>query len=132
MRPDEFGPDCPGRVVRSVGGFWTYDPAPLPPALVYDEVLVEALSRADQALGELRSLGRLLPNSRLLIRPFMSREAVLSSKIEGTVTRLDQLRMYEAGPDSESPTADMAEVLNYVRALDYGLARLADGVPIGL
>ena len=99
MNPDEFLADAPGKVVRSTLGHWVYSPAPLPPVWNYGQRLAEVLSRADQSLGSLRSLGNLLPNPHLLIRPFIRREAVLSSRIEGTVTRLDQLLLYEAEPD---------------------------------
>jgi Fic family protein len=58
---------------------------------------VSTLSNADRALGELAGLGRTLPNPQLLIAPFISREAVLSSRIEGTQTDLTDLYAYEAG-----------------------------------
>lgn len=132
MKSEEFSASAPGKVVHSTLGHWVYSPDPLPPEWTYSRSLAGAISRADQALGALRSLGNLLPNPHLLIRPFIRREAILSSRIEGTVTRLDQLLMYEAEPDAGEPNDDLTEVLNYVAALDYGLSRLAEGVPIGL
>src|SRR5437879_4827651 len=78
---------APGRLIASPAGYWTYEPAPLPPDLHFDLGLVRQLSEADQALGELAGVGRRLPNPHLLIRPFIRREAVLSSRIEGTITR---------------------------------------------
>lgn len=94
---------------------------------------MQQLEQAGRSLGELAALGRLLPNALLLIRPFLKREAVLSSRIEGTVTRLDQLLLFEAQPDSPGEeNADVQEVLNYVRALDFGLDRLKQGMPLSL
>lgn len=59
--------------------------------------MVRTLSDADRALWELAGLGRTLPNPQLLIAPFIRREAVLSSRIEGTQTDLTDLYAYEAG-----------------------------------
>jgi Fic family protein len=87
--------------------------------------LVEGLSTADRALGELSGLGRSLPNPHLLIIPFTRREAVLSSRIEGTRASLSDLYTYEAIQLSMFAAApDVLEVYNYVRALEYGLDRL--------
>lgn len=112
MLPEDFAASAPGRVIRSVLGHWTFAPQPLPPSLSLDIPLVRQLSEADQALGQLAGVGRRLPNPHLLIRPFISREAVLSSRIEGTVTRLDQLFLFEAQPDEVHHPADAEEVLN--------------------
>jgi Fic family protein len=94
--------------------------------------LVNALSIADRALGELAGLGRALPNPHLLIRPLMRREAVLSSRIEGTRASLSDLYAYEAIQLSFFDlTSDVQEVHNYVRALEYGLGRLKT-LPVSL
>lgn len=95
--------------------------------------LILALSRADAALGELSGLGRQLPNPHLLIDPLVRREAVLSSRIEGTHATLTDIFLNEAGqPDQGSASsADVQEVLNYVRALQHGLARLGT-LPLSL
>ena len=90
------------------------------------------LSVADQALGELAGAGRRLTNPHLLIRPFIRREAVLSSKIEGTVTNLDQLFLFEAQPEELSYPSDAGEVRNYVRALEHGLETVRNGYPFSL
>jgi len=76
--------------------YWAFVPNPLPPHIEFDRALVSALSDADRALGELAGLGRTLPNPNLLIRPFIRREAVLSSRIEGTQADVADLYAYEA------------------------------------
>src|SRR4051794_16565260 len=119
----EFTSDAPGRLVTSPAGYWTFEPAPLPPGLHFDLGLVRQLSEADQALGELAGVGRRLPNPHLLIRPFIRREAVLSSRIEGTITRLDQLFLFEAEAEDVLHPADVAEVANYVLAQEDGVMR---------
>ena len=92
--------------------------------------MVSQLSRADRALGELSGIGRALPNPHLLILPFARREAVLSSRIEGTQASLSDLYAFEAAPRAEE-TGDVREVFNYVRALEFGLSRLKD-LPVSL
>jgi Fic family protein len=114
------------------GDYWAYVPNPLPPSLTWTSELVADLSAADQALGRLAGLGATLPNPHILIVPFMHREAVLSSQIEGTQASLSDLYAYEAMPLSlfDHP-ADVREVHNYVRALEYGLERLSS-LPLSL
>ncbi len=88
------------------------------------------LSRADAALSELGGGGRLMPNPHLFIAPYLRREAVLSSRIEGTRTNLDQLLKEEAAPRA-IPDADLREVQNYVVALEEGIALLGQ-LPLSL
>ena len=84
MNRQDFRAKDAGRVIQALGGYWAFVPAPLPPKLSYDDELVLALSQADAALSELSELGRHLPNPHLLIAQYIRREAVLSSRIEGT------------------------------------------------
>jgi Fic family protein len=93
---------------------------------------VLALSRADAALGELSGLSRHLPDPQLLIGPYIRQEAVLSSRIEGTVTTSAELLMDQAdGRSAGRENKDLREVSNHVTALEYGLSRLAD-LPLSL
>jgi Fic family protein len=107
-------------------------PNPLPPSFLWTPDLVAALSEADRALGELAGLGRSIPNPPLLIRPFIRREAVLSSRIEGTRASLSDLYAYEAAQLALfEPASDVREVYNYVRALEHGMTRMHD-LPLSL
>jgi len=125
MKPELFRDSPSGRAVRTPAGYWAFVPNPLPPPFPWTPTLVGALSEADRALGELAGFGRALPNPHLLIRPFVRREAVLSSRIEGTQASLSELYAYEAVQLALfEPTADVREVYNYVRALEHGLERL--------
>jgi Fic family protein len=129
MRTSDFSQEAPGRLVRTEQGYWAFVPDPLPPKLEFDWEVLRRLSAADQALGELRGVGRMLPNPHLLIRSFLRREAVSSSRIEGTVTDLQQLLVFEAEPSGNQERTDRLdaqEVSNYVQALEYGLARLKE------
>lgn len=111
-----------GQVGQGRTAYWAFVPHPLPPPLPLDLELVRVLSDADRALGELAGLGRTMPNPHLLIAPFMRREAVLSSRIEGTQTNITDLYAYEAGQlllpgvRPRPPEQEMREVANYVRA----------------
>ena len=132
MNPKDYR--CPeaGKLVRTPEGCWAFVPAPLPSELHYDTALTLALSRADAALSELAGLGRLLPNPHLLIAPYIRREAVLSSRIEGTRSSLSDILRDEAGSEvPESQAGDVREVRNYVTALEYGIQRLKS-LPLSL
>lgn len=120
-----------GRVLRTPGGYLAFVPAPLPPRLEFSPELVRLLSAADAALGELSGLGALLPNPHLLIAPYLRREAVSSSRIEGTRASLSDVLADEAGHVPEVPADDVREVRNYVVALEYGIGRL-DHLPLSL
>lgn len=120
-----------GRRVRGPGGYEAFVPAPLPPPLDWPPELATKLSEADRAIGQLAGEGRRLPNPHLLIRPFIRREAVLSSRIEGTQATLGELLAAEAGASFTRVPADLREVENYVAALEYGIWRL-DTFPLSL
>jgi len=121
LHPDELARRSPGRLVRVQEGAWAFVPGPLPPRLDVDAKLLRRTEIAARELGHLAGMARSLPNPHLLIRPFMSREAVLSSKIEGSQATLSDLLILEATP--AKGTAEAREVSDYVRALDFGLDR---------
>jgi len=142
MDPQRFEQSTAGRLIRARQAdveYWAFVPHPLPPLLDWgDKCLRLTLSQADHALGELAGLGRTLPNPHLLIAPFIRREAVLSSRIEGTRTSLGDLYAYEKGQSpppgvtEPPPEADTREVANYVRTLEFGLEQIGLGQPISL
>jgi hypothetical protein len=79
------------------GGYSAFVPAPLPPALDWTPRLIRVLSEADRVIGRLAGEGGRLPNPHVLMRLFVRREAVLSSKIGGTQATLGELLAAEAG-----------------------------------
>lgn len=138
MDVERFQRSPSGRLVKSGAGadaYWSFVPDPLPPELEYDRSLAALLAEASAALGRLAGLGRALVNPHILIRPFLRREAVASSRIEGTLSDVADLYAYEAGQRRATSNgvseADVRETLNYVHALEYGLARLSD-LPVSL
>jgi len=123
-----FAASAPGRLVPTIREQKAFVPNPLPPDLDIAPIQ-QTLSDADQKIGELRGIGRYIPNPYLLIRPLQRREAIASSNIEGTYTSLPELLMLESGVEDQPRTADTQEVLNYTRALRQGIERL-DQLPI--
>jgi Fic family protein len=115
-----------GRVVKSLTGYYAFVPNPLPPSLVWDNQLISCLSKADHILGMLSREGSRLPNPHLLMRPFIMREAVLSSKIEGTQATLGEILADQAGAHVDRSSDELQEVQNYIAALEYGIKRLRD------
>lgn len=120
-----------GKIITSSKGYKAFVPHPLLPALEWDNRVVGALSRADFLLGKLAREGSKLPNPHLLMRPFLTREAVLSSRIEGTHATIGEVLAHDAGIQVKQDPADLQEVENYITALEYGLQRL-DTLPLSL
>lgn len=132
VKDEDFAPEQRVHLVRSPDGIWAFSPPPIPRTIELSLALARDLSRADQALGELNGTGKHLPNPHLPISPYLRREAVLSSRIEGTQTGLAELFLLEAtGEPDGAPTPDAREVVNYVSALEWGLAELPR-LPISL
>src|SRR3989337_3721956 len=140
MNPERFKDSPSGRlwkVGQVEAAYWAFVPHRLPPALPTEKELLRILSDADRALGELAGLGRAMPNPHLLIGPFIRREALLSSRMEGTQADIADLYAYEAGKlplpgiKPSAPEADVREVRNYVVALEYGLERV-NTLPVSL
>ena len=120
----------PGRKLPQ-GSYSAFIPSPLPPVVEWTPRLIGLLSDADRLIGRLAGEGGRLPNPHILIRPFVQREAVLSSKIEGTQATLGELLAAEAGAVVERSPEDLREVSNYVVALEHGISRLKR-LPIGV
>ncbi len=112
-----------GEARRTSGrhGYVAYFPAPIPRAIDLRPATVALLGEAEAALGRLAGIGGLLPNPHLLIRPYVLREAVFSTRIEGTRASMADVFELEAG--GGEPNADVEEVLGYVDALSWGLAQ---------
>nr|WP_281048312.1 Fic family protein [Thermus thermophilus] len=134
VRPEEFAPQAPGKLLAIGRGVYAFLPDPLPPRLEWSLRLIALLDEARGALGELAGLLRQLPNPYLFIRPFIQKEAVLSSRIEGTQAGLLDVYALEAQvPLFPSPKLreDAQEVLNYIRALERGRELLQE-IPLSL
>ncbi|MGH2856421.1 MAG: Fic family protein [Solirubrobacteraceae bacterium] len=118
----EFPRTAFGEARRTVGahGYVAYFPAPLPRSFELPARLVPSLADAEAALGRLAGVGQLLPNPHLLIRPYLLREAVASTMIEGTQASLAEI--FELGAAGDRPNADVEEVLAYIDAMEWAVS----------
>ena len=115
-----------GRYLRQPTGYSAFIPEPLPPNPPVDvsNELQVLLSQADRALGRLDGSIQTLPNPDLFVFMYVRKEAVLSSQIEGTQSSLQDVLAAEAKVLSPDRPQDVGEVVNYVSAMNYGLANL--------
>ena len=115
-----------GRYVKQATGYTAFVPAPLPPdpPIKIDTELSRLLSEADWALGRLDGVATVLPNPDLFVSMYVRQEAVLSSQIEGTQSTLEDVLQFEVDSKGREFPKDIREVVNYVRAMNYGLERL--------
>ena len=122
-----------GRYVKQPTGYRAFIPCALPPSppVAIDSEMLTILSRADRALGRLDGVSSILPNQDLFVAMFVRHEAVLSSQIEGTQSTLEDVLAFEATETAKAQPKDVEEVVNYVRAMNFGLARLKD-LPLSL
>ncbi len=112
-----------GSLTKTFDGNLAFAPNPLPRELLLPTALSRELDRATLAVGTLAGAGEVLPNPHLLVVPFLRREAVLSSRIEGTQASISDVFEFEAAGE-RAEKGDVREVVNYVRAMDHGLERL--------
>lgn len=124
MDKNGFAKRATGRLVPTIGKRKAFVPHPLPPESFEIGPFLGELTRATQAVGELKGIGRTVSNPLLLIRPLQRREAVSSSSMEGTYTTLSDLFLFEAGAAESLGRSDNREVFNYVKALEKAIDSL--------
>jgi len=108
-------------------------PPPLPPVPELQlNGLLQYLDRANQGLGRLNGMTKLLPDIRFLLYLYVRKEALVSSQIEGTQSSFADLLLYENEAKPHVPVEDVEEVSNYVAAMQHGLKRLKGGFPLSL
>jgi len=102
---------------------------PPEPSLGLDK-LYGLLDEANRALGRLDGVTSILPDTPLFLYMYIRKEALLSSQIEGTQSSLSDLLLFESDEAPGVPLDDVQEVSNYIAAMNYGLERLRDGMPL--
>lgn len=109
-----------------MAGYKAFIPNPLPPTpeIIMDQEMWNLLSQADRALGRLDGATDALPNPDLFVFMYVRKEAVLSSQIEGTQTSLIDILEFESQALEPENPQEVAEVVNYIAAINYGLERL--------
>lgn len=124
----------PGELVNS-GGDIAFKPDALPPGIDLEGELLDVFARATTNVGQLNGVGRRVENPRMLISPFIYKEAVVSSEIEGTRVTLSDVYEYDAGKEngSSGPSRnELREVHNYVKALFQGIEEIEKGTDLDL
>ena len=118
--------DASGAVYYHQGGF--------PPASLDLQRLLTPLSDTLVALTRYDVMLRGLPNSELLLAPLRARDAVVSSRMEGTISTLEEVLLLEAGSEDQGETPDgrndAVEVALYARALRQAERQMSDGYPL--
>ncbi len=120
-----LGPNPYGTLVPTIENQMAFAPAPLPRELNLNPHLVWMLDNASRAVASLSAIGENMQNPHLLISPMLRREALLSSRIEGTIASLSDVLSHEA-IRKRRPNDDVEEVINYVDALDLGISLLEE------
>lgn len=97
------------------------DPLPVPGSQLCREDILIDLGRANRALARYDGALGAMPNPKLLLAPLSANEALLSSRIEGTVATLDEILEADAGAaPPEGRSEDIKEVSNYRAAISVG------------
>lgn len=123
-----LGTSRAGQYIEQIEGYRAFIPNPLPPTpeIMMDPEMWNLLSQADRALGRLDGATDALPNPDLFVFMYVRKEAVLSSQIEGTQASLIDVLEFESQAIEADHPKDVAEVVNYVSAINYGLERLEE------
>lgn len=96
--------------------------------LCSDISLMEKSNEANRAIGELQGLTKNIGHLGLFVDPYIRKEAVDSSEIEGTVVSLTDVFLSEAGSRKPSfVNPNIKEVVNFVNAINYSLSELKNG-----
>ncbi|MCF7799841.1 Fic family protein [Candidatus Babeliales bacterium] len=127
-----------GMYMPQIRGYKAFIPTPLPPEITIDENMFNKLNQANKLLNQLNSISEFLPNTDLFISMYVKKEALLSAQIEGTQASLQDVFEFEQceydfDKDIENlkNINDIEEVINYIKALNYGIKRLED-LPMSL
>jgi Fic family protein len=116
-----------GHYERQPEGYRAFIPKPLPPEDLHLDTEFQALvSQADVAIGRLDGAVQVLPDPDLFVLQYVRREAVLSSQIEGTHASLMDVLEFEAQMEEAETRVDVAEIINYINAMNYGIGRLSE------
>lgn len=108
-------------------------PTSFPPneLIKWNNNLISLLSKADMAIGKLNAIDQLVPDVDYFIFMYIRKEAALSSQIEGTQATLLDLVKAEAKLENEKPPSDLDEIINYIKAMNYGIKKMEE-LPLSL
>ncbi len=112
-----------------------YHDGAFPPASIDYTRVVQALVEAGSALSRYDQELNLLHNRELFLVPLRNQEAVVSSRMEGTISTVDEILQYDSAEDEDGSAdtnvrSDIVETILYRRALNYAQDEISDGRPI--
>lgn len=114
----------------NLSGAVNYHYGKFPPADINYSSFINELLAATDALARYGQMLKTLHDNKILLAPLRNQEAVISSRIEGTISTMDEIMQYEADDDgthSISARADVIETILYQRALKNAQSALEDG-----
>jgi len=112
-------------IIKSPLGYNYFLPDLLNKEYTFSPEIYNLCIKASDKLAELRAFSYFVPDVDFFIQMHVSKEAVDSSKIEGTKTEIDELFLEnELFPDEKRN--DLEEVKNYIKALNYGIQKLEE------
>jgi Fic family protein len=116
-----------GTQINQPTGYKAFIPNPLPPTppIQIEGEILHLLTNANIAIGKMDTMGYLVPNLDHIIAMYVRKEALLSSQIEGTQASLEDIFEYESQIPLKNIN-DVEEVVNYIKALNHGMKRLAE------
>ncbi len=115
-----FSAKSPGKLATIDGGALAFVPDPLPANFKFNTQLWPLLAEAKQQIALLEGIGRNLPNPGLLLRPLEQREALQSSRLEGTYITAKEFLLFDLDDDENDDRGSWKEVNNYRKALRFG------------
>ena len=96
--------------------------------------LVTSLLKATDAIARYDQMLKGMHNSEILLAPLRNQEAVISSRMEGTISTMDEILKYEADHDDETENAnvrsEIIETILYQRALRSAQKAMEEGYPL--
>lgn len=106
-----------------------------PPKELKYEKFVDSLLRATDALARYDQMLKNMHNSEILLAPLRNQEAVISSRMEGTISTMDEILKFEADSEDDSEEAknvrsEIFETILYQRALTNAQRAMMDGYPL--
>jgi Fic family protein len=125
MKISDFKSSKSGQLVRTEGSNWAFLPDLLPPEVTPSSELFRLTSEADAELGRLCGLIDQMSDPETLFMNFMRREAILSSRIEGTHSTIARVALVQAS-NAKAGSRDDIEVNNYVEAMKLGMKRCVE------
>ena len=104
-----------------------------PKELDYSKI-IEPITRATDAISRFDQMLKNMHNNELLLAPLRNQEAVISSRMEGTISTMDEIMKYEADFENESDTvigrSEVIETLLYQRTLKLAQKSIEEGQPL--